>query len=357
MGLRREFFWRAIRTYFKIPLANKVERIVCQWTEADLAVDFTSLVGLPDASVNASEVLRKLSAGKVHPHSRGRPFTTHLIDVHDLLRAWKRPSVVALTGLCHSVYSTQQYPYGLRRYTERDSVRELVGDSVEKLVFLFCSHDRVHLYEQVLKLAKSGRKIPAEGLLLRNCLTGAEAVVPREVVCVLLFVHVADVIEQMEFFNFDFVFAMLSVADEAGNDICEVYDLLRSSGFEASKIKLEFDSNKGTFALFALASLSPEIREVKKVVRRFLDGSKVPTQRDIEIFSTLSLKHPYVIELKWLLLRYDFTLDADESDSLREEIRALYAVWGTTWAKRVFDKSPLLERMAMSGSRLNVRTE
>jgi hypothetical protein len=355
LALRRAFFRRAVRTYFKVPLASQAERGACEWTDDDLAVDFQAAADGPDTGGGVPEMLGALSEGRTFPHSRGRPFATHLMGVHDLLRAWKQPRLVALTGLCHSIYSTQQYPYGLRGYTERDVVRRIVGVPVEKLAFLFCSHDRVHLYEQALALARSGMRLPAEGLRLRNCLTGGRAVVPREVVSALLVVHVADVMDQMPFFNFDFVFGLLSVADgeAAGGSVLR---LLRQSGFEASKLALSVDSGKGTFGLLALASRPPEIREAKRLVGRFLDGDRAPAPRDMERIAELSRRHPYILELKWLRLYHDASLDPDGAAALREEVRALYATWGTTWAKKSFERSSLRERMAALHPQASLRT-
>jgi hypothetical protein len=288
-------------------------------------------------------MLDALSAGRTFPHSRGRPFAIHLTGVHDILRAGKQPRPIALTGLCHSIYSTQQYPYGLRAYTERDAVRGVVGAPVEKLAFLFCSHDRVQLYEQALVLARNGQKLPAEGLRLRNCLTGSRTVVPREVVSALLVVHVADVMDQMPFFNLDFVFALLSVAEAAEGRLLH---LLRQSGFAASKLTLRVDSGKGTFGLLALVARPPEIREAKRLVGRFLDGDRAPSPGDMARIAELSRRHPYLLELKWLRLHHDASLDPEGARALREEVRALYATWGTTWAKKSFERRPLGERMA-----------
>lgn len=69
------------------------------------------------------------------PHSQAN-FYIHCLNTYRLLKSQDRPQDVCLAGLFHSIYGT--YLFDARLPVSREQVRELIGDSAEQLVKLFC---------------------------------------------------------------------------------------------------------------------------------------------------------------------------------------------------------------------------
>ena len=69
-------------------------------------------------------------------HSR-RSLGEHLIKTHDMMITWDCPSTWCLAGLYHSIYGTAYFTH--ETTTDRDSVREVIGQEAENIVYLFCA--------------------------------------------------------------------------------------------------------------------------------------------------------------------------------------------------------------------------
>lgn len=72
----------------------------------------------------------------------GRMLLDHLVGTHDLLRAWGASETVCLAGLYHSIYGTRRFRHQSWPLNDRDTIRALIGDDAEALVYLFCVTDR-----------------------------------------------------------------------------------------------------------------------------------------------------------------------------------------------------------------------
>ncbi|MFN2333624.1 MAG: DUF6817 domain-containing protein, partial [Wenzhouxiangellaceae bacterium] len=168
LKLAYDFSVRAIRTFRGQPIAKAAERPFCEWREADLHREVSPAESSGELDRLSASIM---SVANRYKHSRGRGFQDHLQGVAELLQRWEQDAMTVRIGLFHSAYSTQQYPYGLYSYHQREQLRALIGDDAERLVFLFCSHDRVDLYAQAVELAKGGAALPEDGLELRNALT------------------------------------------------------------------------------------------------------------------------------------------------------------------------------------------
>ena len=77
----------------------------------------------------------------------GRSFLAHLVGTHRILVAWRMPPSVCAAGLLHSAYSTQFYPHSLLAYSDRNHLREIVGQRAEYLIACFCNLDRKAMWK------------------------------------------------------------------------------------------------------------------------------------------------------------------------------------------------------------------
>ena len=80
---------------------------------------------------------------------RGQSLEQHLFNTFHILTAWRQPPRVRYAGLMHSVYSTDVFTHRTFGMNERDQVRALVGETAERLAYLFCTIDRRELFAAV----------------------------------------------------------------------------------------------------------------------------------------------------------------------------------------------------------------
>lgn len=109
-----------------------------------------------------------------------------------MLACWQQPREITRCGLMHSAYATDAYPIPLIRPRARDTVRALIGEAAEALVFLFCTLDRGRL----LRDLQERGKIPRDGLAVRNWVTGEEMDVPSGIVGAYVTIEIANLAEQ-----------------------------------------------------------------------------------------------------------------------------------------------------------------
>ena len=86
-----------------------------------------------------------------HP---GGTLYAHLGRVHDRLRADGADADTSLAGLAHAVYSTDGFDLALLPLSERSSVRALVGEPAELLIYRYAGCDRSLTWRE---LADTGR--------------------------------------------------------------------------------------------------------------------------------------------------------------------------------------------------------
>ena len=92
------------------------------------------------------DLLRDLGT-HAHAHT-GRTLFDHLLGTARLLESWGNPPEVCLAGLYHSIYGTQSYRVSSLELTERDRVRDLIGERGEWLAYLFCVTDRSSFFSE-----------------------------------------------------------------------------------------------------------------------------------------------------------------------------------------------------------------
>jgi hypothetical protein len=115
-------------------------RVLMKWIErADLPQRPMNL-DYPDELRSIVESLVALGCEQT-PHS-GRTLLHHLIGTYRILGRWKEPLPVLFGGLCHSLYGTPQFKHATLTLERRETLRALLGEEAERLVYLFCALER-----------------------------------------------------------------------------------------------------------------------------------------------------------------------------------------------------------------------
>jgi catechol 2,3-dioxygenase-like lactoylglutathione lyase family enzyme len=91
--------------------------------------------------------LRSGGAGELR-HPGGR-LLDHLHRVRDLLAGWGADVDVQVAGLCHATYGTDGFDPSLLPVAERATLRGLIGERAEALVYLYASCDRSVVYPRI----------------------------------------------------------------------------------------------------------------------------------------------------------------------------------------------------------------
>ncbi|KAL3824291.1 hypothetical protein ACJIZ3_020320 [Penstemon smallii] len=166
-------------------------------------------------------VLQSVGAGECwHKHGS---FLEHLVGVYRILKLWGVPDPVSLCGLFHSAYSNSYVNLAIFPPSPagRDTVRNHVGPTVERLTHLFCVVPRqplIHDYLlfkytdaeliQHLKLSQTEKEsdsswrvklqsiLPAGGTTVKHIKTGEDLLISRRLVATFLLMTMADFSDQ-----------------------------------------------------------------------------------------------------------------------------------------------------------------
>lgn len=93
------------------------------------------------------EFLKRGGADKIYLHHR--TLLTHLTGTENILRRWNAPKPLVAAGLIHAAYGTDGLASPLVAVDERQIVRDLVGDTAEKIVYVYGCCDRRFVYPQL----------------------------------------------------------------------------------------------------------------------------------------------------------------------------------------------------------------
>ncbi|WP_083344294.1 aspartyl/asparaginyl beta-hydroxylase domain-containing protein [Terriglobus roseus] len=124
-------------------------------------------------------------------HAGSRSLLDHLDGTRRLLEVWKQDLHLQHAGLFHSVYSTESYHHSLIPLSERDTIRELIGEQAERLAYLFCVVPR----SQYLSLARFGPR-EAKQVRLHDTNFAGDVVVGVDDVRDLVTLYLANIVEQ-----------------------------------------------------------------------------------------------------------------------------------------------------------------
>ena len=203
----RAFFWA-----FGIPL--------CYWKGAkgkewDAVAPFTIINKEGESFVSLPDLANCLIARRIQtfPHAGGRRFTEHITGVAAILSHWNQPDYICLSGLIHSGYSTEMFPWEIFFFSERRKLSLLVGETVENLVWVYCTVSQINVYREVRRCAECGFRIPMAGFPVSNCYTGQLGFLPPRLAADLLVLLAADLCEQDPFFDLYLVGACLKLAE------------------------------------------------------------------------------------------------------------------------------------------------
>lgn len=122
------------------------------------------------------------------PHSAG-DLLTHFRGTYDLLRRWGNPDSVCLAGLLHGVYGTWHVSHRTLSLAERGTLRGLIGEEAEALVYLFAVSERPKDFIESLD---------RHPVRIRDHHTGEDTTLSRETLDRLLEIEAANIIEQGE---------------------------------------------------------------------------------------------------------------------------------------------------------------
>jgi hypothetical protein len=100
-----------------------------------------------DAIERARRFLSAHEAEKVEHLSSD--LATHLEGTLALLEAWDAPERLRLAGLCHAAYGTDGFPPALIDASERTTLRDVIGERAEEIVYVYAACDRSHAYPQL----------------------------------------------------------------------------------------------------------------------------------------------------------------------------------------------------------------
>jgi len=89
-------------------------------------------------------------------HTGSAGFDDHLLGVQAVLRGWGQDVPLGDAGLFHSIYGTEGFAGFALPFTERASIRTLVGARAERLAWIFCVLDRGTFDATVLGLYAAG---------------------------------------------------------------------------------------------------------------------------------------------------------------------------------------------------------
>jgi pimeloyl-ACP methyl ester carboxylesterase len=76
-----------------------------------------------------------------HP---GGTLLAHSLRTAHTLAAWGASRALTAAGLCHAAYGTQGYPTALVPLANRSTLRELIGDDAEAIVYAYAACDRTY---------------------------------------------------------------------------------------------------------------------------------------------------------------------------------------------------------------------
>jgi hypothetical protein len=82
-------------------------------------------------------------------HTGDTSFDSHLVGVQSILRNWDAAEHVCNAGLLHSIYGTEGFQGFKLPLDSRSTIRGLIGDKAEILVWTFCMVDRQSVDEEI----------------------------------------------------------------------------------------------------------------------------------------------------------------------------------------------------------------
>ncbi len=244
----------------------------------------------------------------------GQSLEQHLFNTFHILTAWRQPARVRYAGLVHSAYSTDLFSHPMFGMNERDQVGALVGETAERLAYLFCTIDRRELLSAVRASAYEAR----DTFELRNRLNGPAVHLTSAEAGDLLTVYMANAAEQS--CRPDRSPARwLSHVSLLGRDARRLAEVTPPLFDNCTKVVSKTEENQ---------LLSYYERLVARLGGTD-DSADEPGWR-------IEMTHPLVAEpLVWMGLRAIADNRAEDAGMLGGRAAARLQQWGTPWDKRL----------------------
>lgn len=122
-------------------------------------------------------------------HAMGS-FKTHLLGTACLLKEWTNDDSLSKAGLFHSIYGTEDFHRQTLQHSDREQLRELIGEEAEKLAFLFSTCRRRSFFANLSKIHSD------EYFTVRSMIGDHVVEVSREELVKLLELEVANLLDQ-----------------------------------------------------------------------------------------------------------------------------------------------------------------
>ena len=167
-------------------------------------------------------------------------------------------------------------------------------------------------------------------------MTGEHANVPRDVVASLLLIHVADIIEQMNGFEFEFAFAVFYVLQPCF-ELPGCFAELQAGGLAPERLSIRINPQRGTFGLYPILGLTPHLLDMRTRLNVALRGRDELSKRATTALLNLQARHPYLFDLAWLLARRGNLACGEQALLMQKRAEQLLRAWGAPWLKSPFD--------------------
>jgi hypothetical protein len=246
------------------------------------------------------------------PHGYNRTLLDHLLGTYNILKTWKLPIDLCLSGLYHSCYSTGVYPFALYNYSEREKVKNLIGEDAEKRVFLFCLIDRKSFIRQIRCNGIETQKEINYLLNFENNLVLQKATVKE-----LLLIEMANAADQ--------------AIDEKGDSSIWLFDVSKIGRL----VSLLSDECPPIFN--NCCSILEKDKEIQARSLYFsgLESFWILRSKALDYFSNSHELNPWVGEpLLFISLCHLLNRNWNKSFSCAVEANEILCNWGTQWDKR-----------------------
>lgn len=123
------------------------------------------------------------------PHS-GRSLLEHLVGVFNLLKLWNNADYVCVAGLYHSIYGTKNFKVETVNFSNRDSIKSIIGKKSEELVYVYCACD----HQSFFPSSKLEDKF-----VVKNLLEAKHILLSYQMFCDVTEIAVANLLEQLSY--------------------------------------------------------------------------------------------------------------------------------------------------------------
>ena len=291
-----------------------------------------------------------LARGVGHDWHKAGTFRHHLVGVARSLALWQQPRQVRLLGLLHSVYGNAFVDLvKFDAASERDRLRELVGDAAEHLVYLFCTASRAQFTQRALV-----GEIAADGSMTVERIGQTQGTVCLSAyeVAAFLVVSMADFMEQWFSWQDDIFSGFPKVAHRP-QGVHWMASLwpgpMRPSARMVSQISRLGEALQHP-ALRDLLPLPPVFASCAEVLTAADEAActslywsviqqeqpLVQTDAAIAVLEQAVRHNPWVGEPQMVLAQLYLSAGRrDEARAAAESALQLFSQWGNAWDKRV----------------------